>query len=859
MAARTPAGGRGRGCRRATGRGPAGRRAPPGRAGGTAPAGRRDGRREPTRAARRRDRGGGATDRRRRRRSRRRRRRAADWRRRPRPDLGRPPPRPSRRSRRARAPARQSPTRLAQVGQRPSRAAPQIDGDVARLERERVDRDPRTPARRRGTARPTWPPEARRRRGSRPARRQVTTRGRSWGRRPRRRRPGGAPRRWRRWRCARRRRGRRRTRRRPPGCRPDRSAGGHSSVSVGRSSRLARVRRPAPTAMRSSTRSTTTDTTCGVPSSVTVTRYARGPELADPLPQPVHLHPHAHGSTLLPDPPNGPDPAVRFPPDTGPPRCDHHPMTSTDAAAGPAHPTPIPDRARARRRRPLPRHEDPRRPLRRLVLHRGPHHRHLLPAQLPDPGPAEAHQHRLLPHRRGRAAGRLPGVQALPTRRHPGITRVEPPGGPRRPGAAVDRRRRGRPRGRARAWPAHLAVSERHLNRVLGEQVGAGPIALARAQRAQTARVLIETTDLPFAQVAFAAGFASIRQFNDTVREVFATAPRPRSRRGEPAPTAERPHDRRARRVRPGAITVRLPVRRRSTPTTCGRSSRLGPSPASRRSTATRTDDRSAAPRSGGHRADARSTTTCGRRSTSRDVRDLATAVTRARRLLDLDADPLAIDGALGRRPALRDLVRGRPGPRSPGVGRSATSSPSGPCSASRSPSPPPARSPPAWRRTRSARRSSPPPTVRLDHPRVPDADHPRRARPAPTSPCPEHEPAPWSAWPPRLADGTIVLDPGADRDGGHARAAGAPRHRSLDRVVHRHARPVGPRCLPPDRHRRAEGRRQPRHRRRPRRPRRPRRRAGARGGPTPPTTSGPRRSSQPVTPDRTPTTLGHR
>ena len=54
---------------------------------------------------------------------------------------------------------------------------------------------------------------------------------------------------------------------------------------------------------------------------------------------------------------------------------------------------------------------------------------------------------------------------------------------------------------------------------------GAGPLALARAQRAQTARLLIETTDLPFAEVAFAAGFASIRQFNDTIREVFARTP----------------------------------------------------------------------------------------------------------------------------------------------------------------------------------------------------------------------------------------------------------------------------------------------------------------------------------------------
>src|SRR6266699_3588168 len=48
---------------------------------------------------------------------------------------------------------------------------------------------------------------------------------------------------------------------------------------------------------------------------------------------------------------------------------------------------------------------------------------------------------------------------------------------------------------------------------------------VARAQRAQTARTLIETTDLAFTDVAFAAGFESVRQFNDTVREVFALTP----------------------------------------------------------------------------------------------------------------------------------------------------------------------------------------------------------------------------------------------------------------------------------------------------------------------------------------------
>ncbi|MBO0916794.1 bifunctional transcriptional activator/DNA repair enzyme AdaA, partial [Streptomyces laculatispora] len=70
-----------------------------------------------------------------------------------------------------------------------------------------------------------------------------------------------------------------------------------------------------------------------------------------------------------------------------------------------------------------------------------------------------------------------------------------------------------------------LGYSARQIERQLLAELGAGPLALARAQRAQTARVLIETTGLPMAEVAFAAGFSSIRTFNDTVREVFALAP----------------------------------------------------------------------------------------------------------------------------------------------------------------------------------------------------------------------------------------------------------------------------------------------------------------------------------------------
>ena len=72
---------------------------------------------------------------------------------------------------------------------------------------------------------------------------------------------------------------------------------------------------------------------------------------------------------------------------------------------------------------------------------------------------------------------------------------------------------------------AQLAVNERHLRRVMIDTVGAPPIAIARAQRAQTARTLIETTSMRFVDVAFASGFSSLRQFNDTVKAVFDASP----------------------------------------------------------------------------------------------------------------------------------------------------------------------------------------------------------------------------------------------------------------------------------------------------------------------------------------------
>ncbi|NEE40576.1 DNA-3-methyladenine glycosylase 2 family protein, partial [Streptomyces sp. SID7982] len=106
---------------------------------------------------------------------------------------------------------------------------------------------------------------------------------------------------------------------------------------------------------------------------------------------------------------------------------------------------------------------------------------------------------------------------------------------------------------------ARLGYSTRQIERQLRAELGAGPLALARAQRAQTARLLVETTTLPMADIAFAAGFSSVRTFNDTVREVYALSPtelRARTR-AVPGPGGD---------PAPGAVSLRLPLRTPFTP-----------------------------------------------------------------------------------------------------------------------------------------------------------------------------------------------------------------------------------------------------------------------------------------------------
>ncbi|MEU7060955.1 AlkA N-terminal domain-containing protein [Streptomyces sp. NPDC046197] len=224
---------------------------------------------------------------------------------------------------------------------------------------------------------------------------------------------------------------------------------------------------------------------------------------------------------------------------------------------------------------------------------------------------------------------------------------------------------------------ARLGYSARQVQRQLTAELGAGPVALARAQRAHTARVLLQTTELPITQIAFAAGFASVRQFNDTVRAVYAATPselraavpRARSRRSA-APTAGIPlrlahrgpyqagpvFDLLEREAVPGVEEVSgVPGGR-----TYRRTLRL---PYGTGIVAV--DERSGAARSA---SGARPGGWLDARLHLTDPRDLTTAVQRLRRLFDLDADPYAVDERLGADGRLAALVAARPGLRSPGA-----------------------------------------------------------------------------------------------------------------------------------------------------------------------------------------------
>ncbi|MFZ9628548.1 MAG: AlkA N-terminal domain-containing protein [Ilumatobacteraceae bacterium] len=209
---------------------------------------------------------------------------------------------------------------------------------------------------------------------------------------------------------------------------------------------------------------------------------------------------------------------------------------------------------------------------------------------------------------------------------------------------------------------ARLGYSERQVHRLLVGELGVGAIALARAQRAQTARILLENTVMSVAGVAFAAGFGSVRQCNDTLREVYDASPsdlRRGVRNGSAAVSAGEVHVRLAVRAPFDADAIFRFLATRAVPGVEEAHAHEDGSWSYRRSLRLA--------RGAGvvtvHWSD--SGLSCS--LALDDVADLPAAVQRTRRLFDLDADPSAITGHLGTDPLLGPLVAARPGLRSPG------------------------------------------------------------------------------------------------------------------------------------------------------------------------------------------------
>ncbi|HEX9039348.1 MAG TPA: AlkA N-terminal domain-containing protein [Ktedonobacterales bacterium] len=203
-----------------------------------------------------------------------------------------------------------------------------------------------------------------------------------------------------------------------------------------------------------------------------------------------------------------------------------------------------------------------------------------------------------------------------------------------------------------------LHVSPRHLHRELVAAVGAGPLALARTRRAQTARMLIDQTTLSMTEIAFASGFASVRQFNETMLASFGAHPSALRRRGRPGELAG------------GALVLRLAYR-----PPLDAAALLG-------FFARRTISGVEEVQEGRYRrtitlprargvielAPALDKPWVTLRARVDDVRDVGALAARARRLFDLEADPAAVGVALSADPALAPLVAARPGLRVPGA-----------------------------------------------------------------------------------------------------------------------------------------------------------------------------------------------
>jgi AraC family transcriptional regulator of adaptative response / DNA-3-methyladenine glycosylase II len=206
------------------------------------------------------------------------------------------------------------------------------------------------------------------------------------------------------------------------------------------------------------------------------------------------------------------------------------------------------------------------------------------------------------------------------------------------------------------ALSAQLGIGDRHLRRLFRDELGASPGEIAATRRVHFARNLLFETDLPVADVAFSAGFGSIRRFNEAFRDSFACTPAEyrRARNAAPLPaglTLKLPYQPPFRwrdleaflapRMIPGVETLAGGVYRRAFADGETRGIvEIEPAP-------------------GEHALDLR--------LPSVRPAELLAITTRARRLFDVDADVGTIADHLSRDPNLRRDVRSAPGIRVPG------------------------------------------------------------------------------------------------------------------------------------------------------------------------------------------------
>ncbi|MCG0284226.1 AlkA N-terminal domain-containing protein [Streptomyces sp. PSAA01] len=225
---------------------------------------------------------------------------------------------------------------------------------------------------------------------------------------------------------------------------------------------------------------------------------------------------------------------------------------------------------------------------------------------------------------------------------------------------------------------ARLGYSARQVQRQLTAELGAGPVALARAQRSHTARILLQTTPLRASEIAFAAGFSSVRQFNDTLREIYAATPT-ELRAARPAKSSL---------SGPGVATGGVLGTNGGTAGVPLRLAYRGSYDTTQvfdyltRRALTGLEEMVGAPGARTYRRTLRLPHACAIveiderpgdgwlecRLRLTELRDLTTAIQRIRRLFDLDADPYAVAERLAANAALAPLVDARPGLRSPGT-----------------------------------------------------------------------------------------------------------------------------------------------------------------------------------------------